>query len=86
MEFFLWIDMNERQHGSQLALVALRVGVTDMSLVMNFHRCACVAVLLTRGHKFDGGITSHPRRLHMVLVLESPHQDLDVVEFVTVSV
>ena len=78
--------MNERQHGSQFALVTLRVGVTDMSLVLYIHRCTSVAVLLTRGHKFEHGITSHPRCFHMILILESPHQDLNVVEFVTVSV
>ena len=54
-----------------------------MSLVLNIHRCACVAVLFTRGHKFEGDITSHLRHLHMVLVLKSPHQDIYVVEFVT---
>ena len=78
--------MNERQHGSQFALVTLRVGVTDVSLVLNIHRCACVSVLLTRCHKFEHGVTNHPRCFHMIFILESPHQDLDVVKFVTVSV
>ena len=86
MEFVLWIDMNERQDGSRLALLALCIGVTDMSIVLNIHRCVCVSVLLARCHKFEYGITSHPRCLHMVLVLESPHKDLDNVELVTVSV
>ena len=78
--------MNERQHGSQFALVTLRVGVTDMSLVLYIHRCTSVAVLFARCHKFEHGITSHPRCFHMILIFESPHQDLDIVEFVTVSV
>ena len=86
MEFVLWVDMNERHYGNRLAFLALCIGVTDMSFVLNIHRCACVSALLTRGHQFKHDVTTHPRRLHMVLILESPHQDLDIVELVTVFV
>ena len=78
--------MNERQHSNRFALLALCIGVTEMNLVLDIHRCACVAALFTRCHKFEHGISIQPRHLHMILILESPHQDLDVVEFVTVSV
>ena len=78
--------MNERQNGARLALFARLVCQTDVSDVLNIHRCACIAVLLTRGHQFEVDITSQPRRLHMVFILESPYQDLDVVESVTVFV
>ena len=84
MEFVLWVNMNERQHSSRLALLTLCIGVTSMSIVLNIHRCTCVSVLLARGHKFKHGITSHPRYFHMILIFESPHKDSDVVEFVTV--
>ena len=78
--------MNERQDGTRLALFARLVCQTDMSLVLNIHRCACIAILFTRGHQFEVDITSHPRFFHMVFILESPYQDLDVVESVTVFV
>ena len=78
--------MNERQHGTRFILFARLVCQTDVSDVLHIHRCACIAVLLTRGHQFEVDITSQPRRLHMVFILESPYQDLDVVESVTVFV
>ena len=57
-----------------------------MSLILNLYRCAFVAVLLARGHKFDGVVTSHPGHFQMVFIFEPPYQDLDVFKLVTVFV